>query len=164
MITKLISLHIVQPQHPLKFDVTERPEGSLVSLFLDTREGGKETQEDDEKSPAELPSELAFLAGQLAWALGDFAGAQESARRIERALASPTGPNLILITSEAAKLTACLNSLDDELRQIAGRLGGFDDGASLATHAGRLARLAGYSDDEEGRRCVVAEALDAWRE
>lgn len=164
MITKLISLHIVQPQHPLKFDFTERPEGSLVSLFLDTREGGKEAQENDEKRPAELPEELASLASCLSWALGDFAGAQESAHRIQTSLSGTTGPNLRLLQSEMESLTASLNSLDDELRQIAGRLGGLDDGASLATHASRLARLAGYSDATDKRRCVVAEALDAWRE
>lgn len=163
MIVKLISLHIAQPHHPLKFDTIERPEGALVSLLLDTREEGDEADQ-EEKRPEQLPEELAFVASTLSWALGDFAGAQESAQRIQRTLASPTGLNARLLTSEMEGLVACLNSLSDELRQIAGRLGGLDDGASLATHAARLGRLAGYSDTGEMRRLVVAESLDAWSE
>ncbi|MCU0655799.1 MAG: hypothetical protein MUF64_11120 [Polyangiaceae bacterium] len=109
--------------------------------------------EEGQEKPATLPKGLDFLAHQMSWALSDFDGARDSARRIERALASPE-LNLRFIASETRGLIASLNALEDELRQIAGRIGGMDDGASIATHAARLARLAGYSDDIETRRAI----------
>lgn len=165
----LITRHLANPTRPLHYGSVNDANGAFVSLFLDIREGSdqanqaNEADDQEEKRPEQLPEELAFVANHLAWVLGDFDAARENARSIQGALKDPAN-NLRLLTDEARSLVAALNSMGDDLRQIAGRLGGMDNGASIATHASRLARLAGYSDPDSERRCIVAEALDAWSE